>query len=68
MMGLCGGQAAARAAALAAASSRDVVSLQVARTTQKACGSNSLSRFLKCLLRKSLQAQPGRPEDHLTVS
>jgi hypothetical protein len=68
MMQLRGAQAAARGAALAATSSRDEVSLQVARCTQKACGSNSLSRFLKCLLRKSFQVQPGRPEDHLTVT
>jgi hypothetical protein len=41
MMHLCG----ARAVALAATSSRDEVSLQVTRMTQKACGSNSLSGF-----------------------
>jgi hypothetical protein len=68
MMGLCGGQAAARAAALAAASSRDVVSLQVARTTQKACGSNSLSRFWSACSGGHSQVHPGGPEDHLTVS
>jgi hypothetical protein len=61
----------ARAArVLAATSSRDEVSLQVTRTTQKACGSNSLSRS-GAPAQKVIPGpvgQAGRSSDrHLTV-
>jgi hypothetical protein len=68
VMQLCGAQAAARAAALAATLSRDEVSLQVARMYAKGVWFEFPFGFLECLLRKSFQAQPDRPEDHLTVT
>ena len=68
MMQLRGAQAAARAAALAATSSRDEVSLQVARMYAKGVWFEFPFEVLECLLRRSFQAQSDRPEDHLTVT
>jgi hypothetical protein len=66
-----GAQAAARAAVLAAMSSRDEVSLQVARMHAKGVWFEFPFEVLECLLRSSFRAQPGeagRSSDrHLTV-